>query len=245
MSIQVRPLLGPYAQAAGEMIRARVVSFGALPDALAEAHSTWEAAHDALGAAPAGAGAQQIDPFVDRVVLLPAYICQEILRAYADVPIKLTERQAQRAADARTLLDAFGDDLRSLVNVPFIEEWAAVGDLLRRLREEQPLVAAIARLGLADDIDLCARLHAVYGQALGLSSDTPRDSREARVAAWNSAYRELLVGASFLERKHPGLLDVFAAPHAAQLRKQQEAGSRQRAAHGAKTDGTTDKAPVG
>jgi hypothetical protein len=228
MSIQVRPLLGPYALAAGEMVLARVKAFGELPPLLQESYATWLAHQQTLTLLPDGPRVRFLDPFLDRALLLPAYLCQEIINTYADVPVPLSDSQRQRLEDARALVTLFGDDLRVLVNIPFVEEWAAARDILRRLSEDKGLADATKRLGLTDDVALCASLHEAYGKALGISLDVNKNSLERKVAEWNDSFRELLIGASFLERTVPGLYALFSEPHAEQLRKQQETLARQR-----------------
>jgi hypothetical protein len=240
MVLKLRPLVGPYAIAAGDAILRRVTEFARLPDEIQADFGKWRDAHHALAEhiQPAGPDARIVDPFLDRAVLLPARICQQIIEAYSDVPVPLPEASGRRLAAARLLLPVFGSDLRSIVNLPFVEEWIAVRDLLQRLGTEPDLVAALALLGLGPDLELIKALHVVYGQALGIGAgESAAPDQEISIAAWNTSFQELMVAAQFLDRKAAGLINVFAVPYQEQLGRQQEVAARLRARGVIKAEG--------
>jgi hypothetical protein len=235
MVLSARPLSAPYAMAVGDAVLARVKAFGKLPADAKDDYEAWRDAHQRLGAvaAPAGPDARALDPFVDRAVLAPAKACQAIVEAYEGVPVKLDDAQCRRLADARAVLAIYGDNLRAIVTVPYIEEWNAVRDLLARFAGEPALAAAIKRLGLEHDVALARALHARYGAALGIGAGADGDDEAARLSAWNEAFARLLVTATYLGRKTPGLLALFAEPYEAQLAKQRAVAARARRARGA------------
>jgi hypothetical protein len=169
MVLSARPLSTPYAMAVGDAVLARVKAFGKLPADTKNDSESWREAHQRLGAAaaPAGPDARALDPFVDRAVLAPAKACQAIVEAYEGVPVELDGAQRRRLDDARAVLAIYGDDLRAIVTVPYVEEWNAVRDVLVRFASEPGLAAALKRLGLEPDVALARALHARYGAALG------------------------------------------------------------------------------
>jgi hypothetical protein len=236
MVLSARPLSTPYAMAVGDAVLARVKAFGKLPADTKDDYESWREAHQRLGAAaaPAGPDARALDPFVDRAVLAPAKACQAIVEAYEGVPVELDDAQRRRLDDARAVLAIYGDDLRAIVTVPYVEEWNAVRDVLVRFASEPGLAAALKRLGLEPDVALARALHARYGAALGIgAADVGGDDEAARLAAWNEAFARLLVAATYLGRKTPGLLELFAEPYEAHLAKQREVSARARRARGA------------
>jgi hypothetical protein len=238
MVLRLRPLVGPYAIAAGDAILKRAAEFSRLPEEILGDFGKWRDAHHALAdlVHPAGPDARIVDPFLDRAVLLPARICQQIIDAYTDAPVPLTEAQQQRIAAARLLLPVFGSDLR-LVNLPFVEEWVAVRDVIQRLGTQADLVAALALLGLGPDLELIKSLHAVYGEALGIGAqEAATPDQDIRIASWNATFQELMVAAQFLDRKAAGLITLFAAPYQEQLGRQQEVAARLRAKGVVKAD---------
>ncbi len=241
MVLKLRPLVGPYAIAAGDAILRRVSAFAKLPDEIQADFGKWRDAHHALGdlVHPAGPDARIVDPFLDRAVLLPARICQQIIEAYTDVPVPLAEAHQQRLAAAKLLLPVFGSDLRALVNLPFVEEWVAVRDVIKRLSSEPGLIAALSLLGLTADLELIKSLHSVYGEALGIAAqEASAPDQEICIAAWNTSFQDLMVAAQFLDRKAAGLINLFATPYQEQLGRQQEVAARLRAKGAVKSEGT-------
>lgn len=227
MLLNLRPLEAPYALATGNTIIERVKKHGALPDGARDDYRDWQETHRALaagaGAAPRGPDARRIDPFVDRAILLAAKTCQNIVDAYSNVPVPLDDEQRQRLDDARLVLESFDDDLRALVSIPFVEEWAAVRDVLHDLVDDTRVARAVARLGLTSDVRLAQKLHELYGRSLGIGTGAPTTDEETKLRAWNDAFSSLVVAAQHHDRKHPGLLALFADPYQEQLTRQQGA----------------------
>lgn len=220
--IQLRPLQAAYALAAGDTINERVKAHGELPAAMRDEYATWGAAHAALAAAgqPTGLDARKVDPFLDRAAVLPAKVAQLIVDAYADSPVELSQAQLQRLADARVVVAAYDTDLRKLVSIPYVEEWAAVQKLLTALSSDAATQQAMARLGLVAEVEHARALHALYGRALGIGAAAEPTADGALEASWNNAFLDLYVAAHHLGRKQPGLLELFAAPYAEQLGRQ-------------------------
>jgi hypothetical protein len=224
MTLHVYQLDAPHASAAGTTIVANVASFGPLPGEMNEEYAAWLAAHQALQESVSRAQkAHDIDPGLDRAVTAPAAICDEIQEAYERQSVTLSDGQHQRLADAVLVRSAFPSDLRKVVNVAYVVEWAAVRDILQKIDSSKELQEAIARLALGEDVDLIRALHGEYGKALGVTVATlsPEQDPALRLGSWNQSFRQLLVAAEFLSKTHKGLLEVFARPYSDQLARQQ------------------------
>jgi hypothetical protein len=229
MAIRVVPLMSPYALAAGQTVVARVKEFGKLPAEITTDYRSWHDAHDAFAAAaPADPGARALDPFVDRAITLPAHVCALLLDAYQNAPVALNAAQTERVDAARTIRAVYPADLRDVTNVVFIEEWGVVHTILGRLTDDAPVAKAVQRLGLAPDVTFARSLHALYGQALGLSAEGPPSASATALGTWNDRFKDLLVAATYWSRKMPGLTALFVDPYTQQLAAQREATRRER-----------------
>ncbi|RYE92467.1 MAG: hypothetical protein EOO75_06650 [Myxococcales bacterium] len=227
MLLKLRALEAPYALATGNTVIERVKTFGALPEGSRDDYKHWLETHRTLvasaGAAAKVPDARRVDPFVDRAILLAAHACQNIVDAYTDVPLPLDDDQRQRLADARLVLESFDADRRKLVGIPFVEEWSAVRDVLHDLIDDPTVAKAVARLGLTSDVRLARKLHELYGRSLGIGTGAPATDEEAQLIAWNESFSSLVVAAQHHDRKHAGLLSVFADPYQEHLTRQQGA----------------------
>lgn len=222
MPIRVYLLQAPYAIAAGTTIRQNVAQYGKLPAAIQDEFDRWLADHTALDTAVAvDARTHELDPPLDRAISAPANVCDAILAAYADPSVTLDAKQLQQQADAALIRGIFHADLGRLVNLPYTEEWAAVRQLLQRATSDQEVAAAAERLSLGPLLALAATLHDAYGRSLGVSVASPTRADDTRLASWNSSFADLIVAARYLEKKHAGLYEVFAAPYEEQIARQQ------------------------
>lgn len=175
----------------------------------------------------------EVDRGTDRCVAAVHDQLDGIERAFDHGTIlPLTEKQAQRRADAMAIRKALMPAGTSFLRLVYSRQWVHLNSMGNALADKET-AAAVARLGLTEEVERVKGWIGLYGAKLGVTESREADPAAVAVEEWHQAYAELIahVHSDFVKASaeiQKKVVQALLAPYDEQADEERRAESKAR-----------------